>query len=110
MALLGVAHSVLALLWYLTQGMPFKSLFRTRVAIARTTSGCLVLRVYGPALGTNWPSLRRRLEASPVGVTGVIVDLSDATIVDQTVLARLTQMQKDWALQHRALEIIGLSP
>jgi hypothetical protein len=89
-------------------GVPLRSLFRIRVSTTRTTSGCVLVRVYDAALFTNWLSLRRHLCAIPSAATGVIVDLSATKLVDQSVRTKLLQLRQDWARQNRALEIIGL--
>ena len=69
-------------------------------------TGDPVLRVRKAAVFSNWLPIRSRL----LGTKGqrVRVDLSEARLVDHTVIKKLQEMVQDWKLENRELLVDGL--
>jgi MFS superfamily sulfate permease-like transporter len=82
-------------------------LFRPEVDIERVGDGLLVLRVGQSAVFTNWLKLRRIILESE-DAKELVVDLSEARLVDHTVMKKLEEMSHDWALAGKSLRIAGL--
>jgi len=66
----------------------------------------LTVRVVGAAVFSNVVSLRRRIDA--LTARRVTLDLSEAHLVDHTVMERLVEMRLAWSVQGRELAVIGL--
>jgi MFS superfamily sulfate permease-like transporter len=66
-----------------------------------------LLRVRGAAMFTNWLGLRKKLLS--VGEDrNVVVDLSETTLVDHTVMDKLRGLEREFAAKGRRLEVRGL--
>ncbi len=104
--LVGVAAGlVLKVLLHLKNGAPLRSLFRA--VVHETRSGdVLSIEVHDAAIFTNYLGLKRRLTSVDPDVRAVIVDFSNAWVVDHTVLAKLHQMAREWS--DRELSLTGL--
>ena len=73
----------------------------------RSEEGGVKLAVTKGALFTTWISFRKRLErlkAEP----SVVVDLSEAVLVDHTVMQKLIEMERDYKESGSELVIAGL--
>jgi MFS superfamily sulfate permease-like transporter len=104
--LMGVAAGlILKILLHLKNGAPLRSLFRAVVHEQRSGSK-LTLEVHDAAIFTNYLGLKRRLMNIDPKIETVVIDFSRAWVVDHTVLAKVTQMSKDWT--ERKLVLTGL--
>ncbi|MEZ5393250.1 MAG: SulP family inorganic anion transporter [Bryobacterales bacterium] len=104
--LVGVAVGlVLKVLLHLKNGAPTRSLFRA-VLHEDLHGDTLTLQVHEAAIFTNYMGLKKRLLNVDPKFNRVIIDLSNAWVVDHTVLANLTQMSKEWT--DRKLIVTGL--
>jgi MFS superfamily sulfate permease-like transporter len=107
--LVGVgAGVVLKLLIHLRHGAPLRGLFSTRVETEELDENTHRLRIYDAAVFSNFLSLKRRVDAIPLSVTRVILDLEETRLIDHTVFAKLHHMVSDWQRAGRTLELIGL--
>jgi MFS superfamily sulfate permease-like transporter len=90
---------------HIANGASVRYLLETPI-VARRDGHTLTLEIHGPAVFTNYLGLKRRLDAIDDDVQRVVIDFSDACLVDHTVLERLHLMRREWG-EHR-LVIEGL--
>lgn len=102
---IGVGIGVKILL-HLINGAPLQSLFRPQLAVDAQGADKAVLRVKQAAIFTTWIGLKRRIERTEAKT--LVVDLTEAKLVDHTVMSKLHELQSSFARQGRTLEIIGL--
>ena len=104
--LVGVGAGVLLkVMLHLVRGVSVRELFRSRVEVEREGARMRVL-VKSPAVFTNLLGLRRTLARLPEGVTEVVVDFTEARVVDHTTLERVHAIADEWP--SAALAITGL--
>lgn len=95
--LIGVAVGLLLnLVVQLARGVSVRALFRARIETERNGDTYLV-RMRDAAVFTNFLSLRRVLVERPEGVTRVVVDFSESSVLDHTTQVRLQQLADEWA-------------
>ncbi|HUQ70984.1 MAG TPA: SulP family inorganic anion transporter [Planctomycetaceae bacterium] len=106
--LVGVAIGVaLKCVLHVCHGVMPWSLIKADVEVDETAPDTTTIRVKSPAVFSTWLSLRRRL----VNVNAdrkIIVDLSQAQLVDHTTMEKLTQLQDDLSQSGRTIIIRGL--
>lgn len=106
--LIGIAVGILVkLVIHVWNGAPLGSLFRSSAVLDIPSKGHAVLRVREAAVFSNW-LLTRRLIAGFASKGPLIVDLSEAKLVDHTVMTKLEEMADDWRLNGRELTVTGL--
>lgn len=105
--LIGVAVGVVTkLVVHLLGGMPLKGIFRPK--IEESCEGeAVVLRVGHAAVFSNYLTIKNKLDTLS-NEKRVIVDLSDARIVDHTVLEALHALANAWERDGRSLDVRGL--
>ena len=96
---------VLKVLLHVKNGAPLRSLFRAVLQEDREDN-VLTLEVQDAAIFTNYIGLKKRLTNIDPEIDTVVLDFSNAWVVDHTVLAKLTNMSKDWT--DRKLLLTGL--
>jgi MFS superfamily sulfate permease-like transporter len=104
--LIGIAVGILVkIVIHLFNGAPAASMFKPR--LSRSEEEQVVLRIEQAAVFTNWLPIRgeiMRLQKHE----RVVVDLSNAKLVDHTVMKKLEEMVQDWKLENRELLVEGL--
>lgn len=104
--LVGVGVGVaLKLVLHVVSGVPLRYLFRAPI-VEKREGEVVTLEVHGAAIFSNYLGLKRRLDALDDGVRKVVIDLSDACLVDHTVLEKLHLTSNEWV--DRTLELRGL--
>lgn len=104
--LIGIAVGVMVkIIIHVLNGAPTRSLILPRATLA--TEDTPTLRIHDCAVFSNWLSLSRKLSALSHHPR-VKVDLSEARLVDHTVMKKLEEMAQDWLLENRELIITGL--
>jgi MFS superfamily sulfate permease-like transporter len=94
--LVGVAVGVAAkLLLHLLRGAPIKHLFSADISLEHCPDGSHYVRIRGAAIFSNYLSIKKLLDGLPRGEF-VRVDLSNARLVDHTVMDNLHHFQKDY--------------
>ena len=73
---------------------------------ARRDDDRLTLEVHGAAIFSNFLGLKRQLDAIDDDVREVVIDFSDACVVDHTVLEKLHLVSNEWV--SRTLRLDGL--
>jgi MFS superfamily sulfate permease-like transporter len=104
--LVGVASGlVLKVILHRARGATFGQLLRSRVErIDENDTVRLVL--HGAAAFTILLSVRKALANLDPGISNVVIDVSDVTIVDHTFLSRVSELSNEWP--NAKLEIIGI--
>jgi MFS superfamily sulfate permease-like transporter len=106
--LVGVAAGiVLKVVVHLINGVPLAGLFRPEIEERMKGEGRVVLRVRHAAIFTNFLKLKKRL-AHHLHARHIEVDLTEARLVDHTVMERLHELQEEFAREGRRLHILGL--
>lgn len=111
---IGAGVAVKALV-HLVRGVPVMALFRSQLTVEEVkptqSHPELRVRIQGAAVFTNWLGLSQRLRlllAKHHGET-VVLDFTDAKLVDHTVMSKLSELRREVsALQGIVLSIIGL--
>ncbi|MFF0577934.1 SulP family inorganic anion transporter [Streptosporangium saharense] len=94
--LMGVAAGLaLKIVLHLVRGVPPVAFLRPRAEAVRTGS-VLNVRIPNAAVFTALLPLRRTVNGAEEGVTDVVVDVSDAALVDHTFLSGLATMSREW--------------
>jgi MFS superfamily sulfate permease-like transporter len=86
---------------------PVRSLFVPNVTVEQADGKTYLVRVRHAAIFCNWISLRGRVEQLDHGMD-VVIDLSEAHLVDHTVMEKLHEMGKEFQEKNRRLVIAGL--
>jgi MFS superfamily sulfate permease-like transporter len=104
--LVGVGVGVaLKVVLHVISGVPVRYLLRAPI-VSRREGDRLILEIHGAAVFTNYLGLKRRLDAIDDDVRTVVIDFSDACLVDHTVLEKLHVTSHEW--QDRTLALQGL--
>lgn len=96
----------LELALHLIRGISWRALVKPSLETVQCEE-VVVVKALDSAVFTTWVWFRKHLNSLDVSKQ-VEVDLSSASIVDHTVLAKLYEIQKDWSSTGRSLEITGL--
>jgi MFS superfamily sulfate permease-like transporter len=94
--LVGVLIGILAkLLIHLAWGVKFANLVKISYSIDRSTPGTYLIKVDGSAIFSNFIGLKSEVADFPDGQT-VIFDVSDAFMIDHTVMEFIDYYRKDY--------------
>jgi MFS superfamily sulfate permease-like transporter len=108
--LIGVAIGVgVELLLYWIHNVPVRSFFNARLQVEQESEDTVVVFAREPALFTNWIFVRKQLLR--IGLQenqNVILDLSEARLVDHSVMEKLHELDRDFQRAGLRLEIAGL--
>jgi MFS superfamily sulfate permease-like transporter len=105
--LVGIVIGILVkLALHFIRGVPLLSLLRLNASVQRSGQQ-VTLVVRESAVFSTWLSLRKRLQ-SLKGQGRVVVDLSDTTLVDHTVMDKLHEVEKEFREAGGQLVISGL--
>jgi MFS superfamily sulfate permease-like transporter len=75
--------------------------------VADAGNGSVTISVHDSAVFSSWIPLRKKI-VQHENAKEMVVDLSDTRMVDHTVMAKLTEMQKEFAARDCKLVIAGL--
>jgi MFS superfamily sulfate permease-like transporter len=92
---------------HIIHGAPMLSLFRLQVDVQRSDKDGPKVAVKDSAVFTTWIGLKKILERFK-GESVVVVDLSDALLVDHTVMQKLHEMESEFKETGSRLVIGGL--
>lgn len=105
--LLGIlAGMVLKIIFHLANGMPFNSIFKTPVQVSFHADQYLIT-VEKSAVFTNWLGIKNKLDTIPKCMQ-VIIDLSNTTLVDHSVMENLHRFKADYAKDGGCVSIVGI--
>lgn len=106
--LMGVAIGVvLELGIHIYHGARPSTLFKSVLSIAEEPSTD-VLSIHNPAIFTNWLALRKQIDNSLKRNRNVRLNFEKSTLVDHSVLSKLTEMNKDFEAKGLTFIIEGL--
>lgn len=103
--LIGIAAK---LLMHVGRGVPLRNLLTISYRLERNVPGTSVIRVRGSAIFSNFLSLKSELAGLPDGET-IIFDLSDAYLIDHTVMEFIDHFCDDTVARGGVCEILGLA-
>jgi len=108
--LVGIGIGIgIELLVQFIHGVPLSSLFRPQTEVRRIDDNCHLIVPRQSAVFANWLLIRNKIELHGLAMNGnVVVDLSDARIVDHTVMEKLHEMEREFRQRGLSLEVIGL--
>jgi MFS superfamily sulfate permease-like transporter len=105
--LVGIAIGILVkVVIHVSKGVPVLSILRLNARMERTDAGPRLV-VHDSAVFSTWLSLRARLQALKKEPR-VVLDLSETSLVDHTVMDKLHEMEKEFAEAGSQLVITGL--
>ena len=93
---------------HLINGAPVASLVAPSITVDDRGVTGVTIMVQRSAIFSTWIPLRKRIERSGQAGKHVIVDLGQTALVDHTVMANLSELQKEWIEEGRTLAICGL--
>ncbi len=106
--LIGIAAGILIkMVLHACCGVHPVRLVKPKTEIEHSEDDVPTVRIKGAAVFSNWLPLRQKL----LGMTRhekLKVDLSEARLVDHSVMKKLEEMVQDWRLENRELIIAGL--
>jgi MFS superfamily sulfate permease-like transporter len=103
---IGVGIAVKCLI-HLINGVPLRSLFMTDLIVQPAEEGTYRITVTHAAVFSSWLGFKRQIE-NLTDAKLVILDLSGTRFVDHTVMEKLHQMQHEFELDSRELQLCGL--
>ncbi len=108
--LVGIAIGIgVKMLIHVMNGVPLRSLFKAYLDVQQHDENTCLIRARGSAVFSNWIPFRRQLEdLGLVQRQNIILDVSDTRLIDHTVMDKLHEMQRQFAQEGLALDIVGL--
>ena len=94
---------------HLLNGCGVNGLFKPQLTVEDLDAETVVVRVNCSAIFTNWILFKKKLET--LGLTNrkhVVLDMSGTHIVDNTVMEKLHELEREFEERDRRLEIVGL--
>jgi MFS superfamily sulfate permease-like transporter len=110
--LIGVAAGVvLNILFHVSNGMPFKSMFKLILEVQDVDENTSIIIAKESAVFSNWIPFRHQIEqVGLVQKRNLIVDLSGAKLVDHNVKEKLKEIGQDFEHVGLNFEVRGLDP
>ncbi|KHE93586.1 MAG: SulP family inorganic anion transporter [Candidatus Scalindua rubra] len=90
-------------------GAPIRSFFKPYLGIVEIDNDSCTIRAAHAIIFSNWIPFKKQIER--VGLNqnrNVIVDLTDTTMVDHSVMEKLHEMEEEFRQNNIKLEVIGL--
>lgn len=108
--LLGVAAGIaLKMLIHVANGVPLRFLFKPYIEVEEVSSDTSLILAHESAVFSNWIPFRRQIEE--IGLVqrrNLIVDVSNAQLVDHSVMKKLEEMQHTFEQEGLGFEVRGL--
>lgn len=107
--LIGIGAGIaLKLAFHVLNGCPVGSFFKSDVEAVESGDRRVVLFVRRAAVFTNWLGLRRAIQTAGSDHNAVVLDLSQARLVDHSVMEKLHELGNEFSEQGKSLEVVGL--
>lgn len=108
--LIGIGIGIaIKFLIHIINGVPIRSLFKPYLEVEPRGEDTCVIIARQSAVFSNWIPFKHQIEQ--LGLLqrqNVVVDLSDASLVDHSVMEKLHELQNDFDKEGLRLEIVGL--
>ncbi|GIX00749.1 MAG: sulfate transporter [Pirellulaceae bacterium] len=108
--LIGIAIGIaLKMIIHVVNGVPLKSLFKPYIEVEEIDDHTARIVARESAVFSNWIPLRRQIEQ--IGLVqhrNLVVDVSNANLVDHTTIEKLEEMERDFEQEGLKLTIEGL--
>ncbi len=108
--LIGVAAGVIVkIIIHLANGVPLKSFFKAYIDVQDIDENTSLIIARESAVFSNWIPFRRQIE--DIGLVqnrNIIVDMSDAELVDATVMEKLEEVSQEFQTAGLKFELRGL--
>jgi MFS superfamily sulfate permease-like transporter len=93
----------------LVHGVPIKSFFTAHLDIERNSEDSVKIRVRESAVFSNWIPLKRQIESiGLVQRNNLVIDVSDAKLVDQSLIEKLHETRHDFEAEGLKFVLVGL--
>lgn len=108
--LIGVAAGiVLKMVIHVSNGVPMKSLFKPYLEVEDIDENTSMIIARQSAVFSNWIPFRRQIEdIGLVQKRNLIIDVSDAKLVDHSVMGKLEEMKRDFEQEGLTFQVRGL--
>lgn len=108
--LIGVAAGIgMKFLIHLVNGVPIKSFFKAYLDIESVSQDTVKIRASESAVFSNWIPFKRQIEhIGLVQRKNLIIDVSDAKLIDHTVMEKLHETQAQMRSEGLKFDIVGL--
>lgn len=108
--LIGVAAGIaMKFFIHLLNGVPLKSFFKAYLDVEQVSEDTCRIHANESAVFSNWIPFKRQIEhIGLVQRNNIIVDVSNAKLIDHTVMEKLHEMQQEMAEEGLRLDIEGL--
>lgn len=94
---------------YVIDGVPLRSLFKPYLEVEPGEGDTCIIRAHQSAVFSNWIPFRRELESvGLVNRQNITLDLSGTTLVDNSVMEKLHEMQGIFSQEGLELKLVGL--
>ncbi|MCC6510032.1 MAG: SulP family inorganic anion transporter [Pirellulaceae bacterium] len=94
---------------HVINGVPLHSFFKAFLNTEQLDDNTTLIRAQESAVFSNWIPFRRQLEQiALVQRQNIVLDVSDAKLIDHTVMEKLHEMQQELETEGLKLEIVGL--
>ncbi len=108
--LIGVAAGILLkMMIHMANGVPLRAMFKPFLEVQEVDANTSMIIANESAVFSNWIPFRRQIEQ--IGLIqhrNVIVDVSNAQLVDHSTIEKLQEMQRDFEQAGLRLELRGL--
>lgn len=108
--LIGVAAGIiLKMVIHVANGVPIRSLFKPYIEVQEVDDMTSMILARESAVFSNWIPFKRQIE--DIGLVqrrNLIVDVSDAKLVDHSVMEKLEEMERDFEMEGLTFELRGL--
>jgi len=94
---------------HILNGVPLRCLFRPFLEIEQRDDSTVLIKVKESAVFCNWIPFKRQIENSGLlEGKSVTIDLSEAKIVDHSVMEKLHELQFEFEQHQLRLDVVGL--
>ncbi len=108
--LIGIGIGIaLKMIIHIANGVPLKSMFKPYIDVEEIDDNTSLIVARQSAVFSNWIPFRRQIEQiGLVNRRNIVVDLSNAKLVDHSVMEKLEQMERDFHQEGLGFEVRGL--
>ncbi len=108
--LIGVAAGVvLKLIIHMANGVPLRAMFKPFIEVQEVDANTSLIVARESAVFSNWIPFRRQIEE--IGLVqhrNIVIDLSEAKLVDHSVMEKLEELHSDFEQEGLSFTITGL--